>query len=1232
MRCVQCGQVNPEDHDVCRNCGFSLIDDSEKTGLRPELPGSRGADSPAPDPAASQATSSAREESPTEQRSSTDGKSPTEYNRSVTPRPGARGKTPPPARTPYPGGSTTGELSTYQSFGERFEILQLIGEGGMGRVYKAWDRELEKVVALKTIRGEQAANPDALKRFKQELLLARQITHKNVIRIHDMGESEGVKFFTMEFIIGESLKDLVRKKERLPVDQALSIAKQILGALEEAHSQGVIHRDLKPQNIMIDPEGAAHVMDFGIARSVQDTGMTATGVVMGTPDYMSPEQARGVKADGQSDIFSFGVILYELLTGALPFVGDTAASRVMARLTQKPKPVQEIAPEVPKFLANIVSKCLEVDLALRYKSVREILEDIEREQVDRSMRMRVRRAVARRKAGFAAAVVTVAAVATAVYFAASKGPPGGAGPAAAVTTLAIVPFGNATNDPNLDWLGASLAEILTTEVGQSGQLRTVTSDRVSQILSDLRLKPGSRIDSATLARVAEFSRADTVVSGQYLKLGNQIRIDATVQDLKGNRTVTLKAEAPNEAALIETIRSLAQDIRGNLGLSRDVVKELQASSFRPSSESLQALRFYREGEQLLGQGKQVEALKRFEAAVREDREFALAYAALGQTYANLGYDFEAEESLSTAMELGAELPQQEKYLIAAVQARIHKDHDKAIQSYENLAKAAPGNSELQYRLAELHEVKGEYDRAQELYEKVLARDPSSLSALLALGNLESKRGRPQRAFESLNQALSLAIQLGNEEARGSALFAMGIAYRDLGKNEEALRHFRDALEIQTKVGDKRATAETLKELAKLDWAAGRAEEAQASYQKALGLHGEIGDRLGSARVLLGLGDIYKRRGQYDKALEVFKASLRTLRELGEKRLESVCLNLIGGTYVDNGDYGDGQTHLELALRAREELGDKPLMSETVHNLGELALLTGRYDRAIDHYLRALELSREGGDELGAAIESHSLGRVFGYQGRLGASAKAAEDAVQSLQKAGESGFWRAAVLSGQGNALNRVGRFDEGRKSLDEALGLARQLETPMLVAQALNFIGEGHFYQGNPERSRAVLEEALRVASEQKDETLALPARVNLAKLEARESAAPAVIENLKGLAEKAEALGLKYYSAECSISVAEVLLRGERYAEAGETLEKSLREAARSGLRVHIARIRYLLGERYRLEGSEAESRRHYREAARVLDEIREEAGTEDVLKRADLGPLYRESVSRSASAAGQ
>lgn len=1223
MKCLACGHSNPADLTRCASCGEELEDLEEATGMRPGAAAATSSegDSPTemrPSTGASQSTDAGRSgsDAPTDLKSASPAlgsESPTDYRSSAT------------FASSHPA-EGSGELEAYHTFGSRFEVLQLLGEGGMGRVYKAWDRELERVVALKTIRGEMAQEPDILKRFKQELLLAQKITHKNVIRIHDMGEAEGVKFFTMEFIEGKSLKELVQEQGRLSPDQAVGIFRQVLSALEEAHSQGVVHRDLKPQNIMVDPDCGAHIMDFGIARSLLDTGMTATGMMIGTPDYMSPEQVQGQKADAQADVFSIGVILYEMLTGDLPYKGDTTASRVMARLSQKPRAPRQLNPEIPQYLENVVLKCMEADRALRYKSARAVLDDIERESVDRSVTLRMRRAVARRKSLIAAAVVTLLAVTIAVYYAARAGGPEVA--TAPSTTLAILPFNNASGDPGLDWLGPSLAEILTTEVGQTQSLRTVSPERVSQILSDLRIQPGSRIDPTTLTRVAEFSNADTVISGRYLKLGARIRIDAAVQNLQDGRNVSLSADAPNEDALLDTIRGLAGEVQANLGLSRDIVAELRAATFRPSSESIQALRFFNEGEELSRQGKHLEAVKQFESATEEDPEFALAWAALGQTYANLGYDYEADEHLRTAVELSADLPQQEKYLINAIQARIRKDFDKAIESYENLAEVMPENSEVQFRLAELYEDKGEYDRARELYSKVLNRDPNYLTALLAIGNLEIEAGKAQQAFEPLNQALSVAIQLGNKEAQGNSFFALGLAYSKLSRNEDALRYFRDALAAQTEVGDKRGMAEALKEIGKLDWAAGRVEEAQAEYEEALELQTEIGDRVGAARVLLTLGDIQDRQGDHLKALELFKESLKTLRELGDKHLEAICLSYIGSLYLDRGEFGEAQTYLELVLQIREELGSKGELSETVHNLGELALRTGRYNEAIDRYLRALELSRDAGDELGIAIESHSLGTAFAYQGRLGAALKAKEDAVRSLEKAGEGGFWRAAILSGYGDALNRIGKFDEGKKALEEALTLSRQLEIPMLEAQTLNFIGEGHFYQGAPEASRKPLEESLRVASAQQDQRLAFPARVNLARLELSDatgsSSLTSAIDTVRKLGREADAAGLKYYSVEATISIAQALLGVERYEEARQSLEDLLRETSRSGLRIHAAKTRFLLGEVSRQEGNEGEMRRHFRETARILEELKSEAETEAVLQRGDLAPLYEESGS--------
>ena len=291
-----------------------------------------------------------------------DSDSPTMHGASLPgDRTGAAAQTPPPLSnapqsdaptlphgTPLPGASqampyirqaqpSISNISAFQTlqpgalFGGRYEILGVLGQGGMGAVYQARDRELDRLIALKVIRPELATDPAILQRFKQELILARNITHKNVVRIFDLGEAEGIRFISMEYVDGEDLRTLLRRQGKLSPKDAISIIEQVCRALDSAHSEGVIHRDLKPQNIMRDKNGRVVVMDFGLARSLGESGLTQTGALVGTLEYMSPEQAMGSPLDQRSDIFSVGLIFYELLTGKAPYEADTAIASLMKR-------------------------------------------------------------------------------------------------------------------------------------------------------------------------------------------------------------------------------------------------------------------------------------------------------------------------------------------------------------------------------------------------------------------------------------------------------------------------------------------------------------------------------------------------------------------------------------------------------------------------------------------------------------------------------------------------------------------------------------------------------------------------------------------------------------------------------------------------------------------------------------------------------------------------------------
>jgi len=268
------------------------------------------------------------------------------------------------------------ELSRGMVFAGRYEVIEELGKGGMGKVYRVYDQKINEVVALKLIKPEIGFNEKAVERFKNELKFARRISHRNVCRLYDLGEYGLAHYITMEYVEGEDLKKFIRRSDQITTGKAVTIAKQVCEGLVEAHRLGVIHRDLKPQNVMIDHEGNARIMDFGLARFVETEGVTGSGVMLGTPEYMSPEQVDLKEIDARSDIYSLGIILYEMLTGKVPFEGETPISIAIKHKSEQPKDLREVNPLVPDSLARLIMKCLEKDRGLRYQSGEELLQDL----------------------------------------------------------------------------------------------------------------------------------------------------------------------------------------------------------------------------------------------------------------------------------------------------------------------------------------------------------------------------------------------------------------------------------------------------------------------------------------------------------------------------------------------------------------------------------------------------------------------------------------------------------------------------------------------------------------------------------------------------------------------------------------------------------------------------------------------------------------------------------------
>jgi tetratricopeptide (TPR) repeat protein len=1112
----------------------------------------------------------------------------------------------------------------------------VLGEGGMGSVYKAWDKELERMVALKLIRHDLTRDPDISQRFKQELLLASKISHRNVLRIHDLGDGPGgTKFISMACVEGHDLHRVLKQEGKLSLERALKIARQLCAALDAAHAEGVVHRDLKPQNILLDQSDHVYVSDFGLAKSLEsDLGMTRTGQFLGTPRYMSPEQAEIRPVDHRSDLYAFGLILCELVTGALPFERAQSTMQMMyQRVHEMPTDPRRLNPDLPEYLARIIGKCLERDVAERYQSAGEILADLDAGRPPEvSLRSRYQHAIdamggSRRKWIPASAIVLLLALGLLavphirrIFFPAS-----GTGKAATATpalSLAIVPFRNASGDAGLDWLGPILADMLSTDVGQSSSLRVVPTDRMHQVLHDLRIAPDTLLDPPTLRRLSEFSNAEVLVSGQYARFGEQIRIDASVRDLKRNRTAGLKAEARNEKEVVAAVDHLAQAIRENLALPGSAIKELQEKSLRPSTQSLPALRAYSHGVELARQGKNLEADKQFSAATQADPQFALAYSKRAQVKSSLGYDDEAEQLARKAMDLSETLPPREKLLISAIHAQVTNDYAQALDSYNRLAQLLPDDPDVEFALAGVYENSGLFDEARHHLAKVLARDPRSVDALLTSARVETKSGNPQAGLEFLTRGLALAIEFENDEEKAAILQGMGNVYRRLGKQDDALWNYQQSLEIKKKLGDKRGMAASFNQMSQIQDELGKSDEALKGYQRALQLRREIGDKRGVGDSLIDLGTFYHDRGHYDEALKFSKEALQIERELGSEANQGLCLSNIGSAYFFKGEYEDAFTYFQQALQFREKSQVPEDIVLVVHNLAETTAKMGQYDQALRYYVRALDLYRNVGDQRGAAIESYSMGTLYAYQGRYGAAISAKQEALAAFQQMKDRSFWMAEVLSGYALALAEAGRIDEAEKGLGEAMDLARELKSDALLAQVLNYQGQCSFYRGDFVSARSSYERALLPASRSKDREKVLLSRFNLAKAMVKQSNLQQAVSSLRQLSGEADRLGLKFLSAESSVYLAEALVLSKNYSAARQELERAMPKAEKLELRTVLAEDHYLLGTALRLSGKPAEASGHYRSALRLLEEIRKDVNSDAVLQRADLSHIYRES----------
>jgi len=914
------------------------------------------------------------------------------------------------------------QLSPGASISSRYEIVRLLGQGGMGAVYQAHDKELERQVAIKVIRADMAANPEILRRFKQELILARQITHKNVIRIFDLGQADGVKFITMEYIEGENLQIVLRRKKKLAPAEAANILAQVCRALEAAHNEGVIHRDLKPQNIMLDKTGRAYVMDFGIARSMLGAGMTQTGALIGTPDYMSPEQAKGQSLDARSDLFSVGIIFYEMLSGQVPFNADTTMGKLWMRTNVPARPLGELDKTIPQPLSDIVRKCLEIDPQKRFASAAEMLQHIEMWLGPAAGTRIIAAPLAALPAytKWVAASLGVVVIAGILFFR-SRVSPFPMGPHPPVTLL-IADFDNKTGDSVFD---GTLEPMLG--IALEGAPFISSFNRGQAKKDGLRLQPGAtRMDAALSQLVAVREGVNVVVTGSITQVGSGYKVYvATLDPATGKSILTEQRNASSKQDVLAAAGKLAESIRKGLGDTTPESVQLSAAGTFTTS-SLEAAHAYALAQDLQWAGKWEEAIPHYEQAIQFDPNLGRAYAGLASTSENMGRRKDAEKYYQLALAHIDRMSDREKYRTRGGYYLANREPRKAIEEYLALVQQFPSdgvgysNLALAYfylrdmpkaleegrhavellpkALLQLNNLAlyavyaGDFATAADQARKVIAQNSSYVNAYGALAMAQTGLGQAGEAEQTYSKMAAIS-------ARGLVMAMMGRADLLLyqGRTKEANTLLQKAFSTPSVKADDSTLAAQLLVLAEAKLAEGEPSEAVADAKSAL-THDNGGT------VQFSAGRIYIEAGQ-DAAAQLLASQLSSHLDPDDQayaKLLEAEANLkrgdarravasfeeaqkladtwigrfdLGRAYIAMGAYTEADSEFERCMKRRGEasamyLDDVPTFRAfppTYYYLGR-AQEGLKSPAAADSYKSFLSI-KEKGDELGLIVDA-----------------------------------------------------------------------------------------------------------------------------------------------------------------------------------------------------------------------------------------------------------------------
>ncbi len=577
-------------------------------------------------------------------------------------------------------------------FAERYRIVGEIGRGGMGRVFRAVDLELDVEIAIKIIRPELLDDELMVKRFKNEILLAREVSHENVVRIHDFSEWRSIKFITMQYIDGVTLRSRINQQGPLALEEIESLAIQVCRGLEAARRKGIAHRDLKPQNILIDCEGHVFIVDFGLAKGMRQSGASVSGVIMGTPEYISPEQWKGQRGDFRSDIYSLGVILYEMITAKPLFHADTDLGYLQKHLSETPAFGTADKQRIPDYLRRIILRCLAKNPDMRYQNAAEVEADIQAQRAPIiSLRYKMNRWLRKRVLPLLTLLILVV-VLWSVLHQHSRPDEMEDGR----RRLIVLPFANNTGEERYAFWSRGLADLLTTDLGQSRHIR-VTGDGLLQTFFNRYpdWTPREQLYREQLELLRQESGADFVMIGELTQAGSRFRVSARIVSLQsGEYRESIQSDGIGEDSIFSMINSLTDKTKLAFKLPREVIlKEIDKDIRQISTSSIEALRAYSTGKEFFQRGRFQEAAAQFEKAVASDSDFAMAYAFAAMAMGKYD-DPRKKQFFERALSLAGHMTERERLALEGkYQNSVRGDYRKALDCFRKILLDYPDDVE-----------------------------------------------------------------------------------------------------------------------------------------------------------------------------------------------------------------------------------------------------------------------------------------------------------------------------------------------------------------------------------------------------------------------------------------------------------------------------------------------------------------------------------------------------------